>query len=166
MVRTHLTWLRDATILMNHRRRDMRVSFEMNIQPDLPTINGRIYSKEICDKMMEDIKKLGYVYLGSAMNSTKHALEMSDYSTPDLKTVAAKVEDVHYHGGKIMIDSIILDTPCGTAVKNTLNEHTTSSLTCIPAGFGSVYKDEENQIKVADDYQIISVHLIPKERQA
>lgn len=140
----------------------MQASFEMNIHPDIPTINGRIYSKEICDKMMEDIKKLGYVYLGSAMNSIKH--DLSDNSTPDLKTVAAKVEDVHYHGDKIVIESIILDTPCGTAVKNILNEHTTSSLTCTPAGFGSIYKDEENQIKVKDDYQITSVHLIPKER--
>lgn len=138
----------------------MRASFEMNIHPDLPTINGRIYSKEICDKMMEDIKNLGYISLGSPRFTESGLIDEAS-----VNSFAAKVEDVHYDGDRIMIDSIILDTPHGNMVNGFLKEHSQSSFTCTPAGFGSCHKDGDH-IKVANDYQIISVHIIPKERQA
>jgi hypothetical protein len=155
MVRTHLTWLRDATILMNHRRRDMRIEFEMNIQPDQPSINGRIYSKEICDKMMEDIKKLQYLHMGSPVFD-----DSGLFKDPDIGTFAAKVEDVRYEGSNILIDTMILDTPCGKDIKKLLEEKP-FSVCCTPAGIGSI-----NENKIANDYQITSVHIIPKERQA
>lgn len=83
----------------------MNASFYMNFEPDMPSLNGRIYSKECCDKMMEDIKnKVNLIYMGDPCNIESGKLEPLSYST-----VAAKVEDVKYDGGRILVESIILD---------------------------------------------------------
>lgn len=76
--------------------------------------------------------------------------------------MAAKVEDVKYDGGRILVESIILDTPKGNKIKSIL-ESGENPFKITTSGIGSVQKDEEGRIVVQDDYQITSVHLISGE---
>lgn len=131
----------------------MRVAFEMNIQPDQPTINGRIYSKEICEKMVKDLnEKQQYLYMGVPTfidGSIQH---------PSIEKIAGVIEHAQLDDSKIIIDSVILDTNCGKDVQSLLKVQP-FSVCCTPYGIGSINGNE-----IQDDYQITSVHLIPKER--
>lgn len=133
----------------------MRTTFEMNIQPDLPSINGRIYPKEVCEKMVKDLNnKDHYLYVGSA------DFINGEIQHPSLETVAGIVEHAQLDDSKITIDGIILDTICGKDIKKLL-EKNPFSVSVAPAGIGSV---SEN--KIQNDYEITSLHLIQKDRQA
>lgn len=84
---------------------------------DRPTANGRIYSREVVNKMIEDFQPK--INEGTALAA---ALTRSDDYSLDLQNVGAKVEELCIIGDNVVALMDTLPTPLGRTWESMVEE--------------------------------------------
>lgn len=135
-------------------------SLDCRIIADTPTINGRVYPKEVMEMMnqqiLDDIKnQTAYVHCRSNLQDTPN----------DMTFVAAQVTDSKLVEGKLDISMRLLDLPMGRIAKDLLELGTLKSAYRIsPNAFASIRRDPDtDQCIVNNDVRFHSFDILPKE---
>jgi len=114
------------------------------IQPDVPTANGRIYSKDVINEIVNktnlNILKKKPVLLYSTLGN-------------DLTNAVGVVENSRLVNDRIVIDIKLLDTTTALVVKELLSDPKTFCIT--PTSVGTV--DENNRVTSLDDVQYYNI---------
>jgi hypothetical protein len=114
---------------------------------DEPNHNGRIYTKEVVDSALENIKERGsfFVTLGPPSSYSSY------YDSPGIDRIAAKIDAIYANGDGLEIEATMLDTPCGNTLGTLLNNNVEMYFT--PSGVGKI--DAEGVVSdYKDDFHI------------
>ena len=118
---------------------------------DTPNGNGRVYSKDILQREVENYWKL--VKERRALGELDHP----DDSVINLKNASHLVTDMWWDGPALMGKVEILDTPSGKILKNLAQSGVTLGISS--RGLGSV-KEVRGQTMVEDDFQLICFDFV------
>ena len=118
---------------------------------DTPNGNGRVYSKEILQREVENYWKL--VKERRALGELDHP----DDSVINLKTASHLVTDMWWDGPALMGKVEVLDTPSGNILKQLANSGVTRGISS--RGLGSV-REVRGQPMVEDDFQLICFDFV------
>ena len=118
---------------------------------DTPNGNGRVYSKDILQREVENYWKL--VKERRALGELDHP----DDSVINLKNASHLVTDMWWDGPALMGKVEILDTPSGKILKNLAQSGVTLGISS--RGLGSV-REEKGQTMVEDDFQSICFDFV------
>ena len=116
---------------------------------DQKNLNGRIYTKEMAEKIVEQFENRDGEMFGE--------LGYPDRFEVLLTQVSHKVEEIHLdEENKAIVGTIkILDTPKGKIVKEMLGTDDYIGITCRPRGSGTVNENSE-----IEDYTLYSFDLV------
>ena len=118
---------------------------------DTPNGNGRVYSKKILQREVENYWKL--VKERRALGELDHP----DDSVINLKNASHLVTDMWWDGPALMGKVEILDTPSGKILKNLAQSGVTLGISS--RGLGSV-REERGTTMVEDDFQLICFDFV------
>jgi hypothetical protein len=118
---------------------------------DTPNGNGRIYSKGILQREVENYQKL--VKERRALGELDHP----DESVINLRNASHLVTDMWWDGPALMGKVEILDTPSGNILKQLARSGVTLGISS--RGLGSV-REEEGHAIVEDDFQLICFDFV------
>ena len=118
---------------------------------DTPNGNGRVYSKKILQREVENYWKL--VNERRALGELDHP----DDSVINLKNASHLVTDMWWDGPALMGKVEILDTPSGKILKNLAESGVTLGISS--RGLGSV-RESQGQTIVEDDFQLICFDFV------
>ena len=120
-----------------------------------PTPTNRIYSREVCEKMVEDFKarqpRSTMGTLGIPEDSLKPALsEMSH-----LVTAMRLIDNPDGVTGAVEVDVEILSTPRGKVLREVLASPGWEKIIAItPCGTGTLYSNDDGVHRVSQDYRL------------
>ena len=116
---------------------------------DQKNLNGRIYTKELAEKIVEQFENRDGEMFGE--------LGYPDRFEVLLTQVSHKVEEIHLdEENKAIVGTIkILDTPKGKIVKEMLGTDDYVGITCRPRGSGTINENSE-----IEDYTLYSFDLV------
>ena len=118
---------------------------------DTPNGNGRVYSKKILQREVENYWKL--VKERRALGELDHP----DDSVINLKNASHLVTHMWWDGSALMGKVEILDTPSGNILKQLANSGVTLGISS--RGLGSV-RESQGQTIVEDDFQLICFDFV------
>ena len=118
---------------------------------DTPNGNGRVYSKKILQREIENYWKL--VKERRALGELDHP----DDSVINLKNASHLVTDMWWDGPALMGKVEILNTPSGEILKNLAQSGVTLGISS--RGLGSV-RESQGQTIVEDDFQLICFDFV------
>ena len=118
---------------------------------DPPNGNGRVYSKKILQREIENYWKL--VKERRALGELDHP----DDSVINLKNASHLVTDMWWDGPALMGKVEVLDTPSGNILKNLAQSGVTLGISS--RGLGSV-REERGTTRVEDDFQLICFDFV------
>ena len=118
---------------------------------DTPNGNGRVYSKKILQREIENYWKL--VKERRALGELDHP----DDSVINLKNASHLVTDMWWDGPALMGKVEVLDTPSGNILKNLAQSGVTLGISS--RGLGSV-RESQGQTIVEDDFQLICFDFV------
>ena len=118
---------------------------------DTPNGNGRVYSKDILQREVENYWKL--VKERRALGELDHP----DDSVINLKNASHLVTDMWWDGNALMGKVEILDTPSGDILRRLSKSGVTLGISS--RGLGSV-KESQGQTIVEDDFQLICFDFV------
>ena len=118
---------------------------------DTPNGNGRVYSKSILQREVENYWKL--VKERRALGELDHP----DDSVINLKNASHLVTDMWWDGPALMGKVEILDTPSGKILRNLAESGVTLGISS--RGLGSV-REERGRVMVEDDFQLICFDFV------
>jgi hypothetical protein len=118
---------------------------------DTPNGNGRVYSKRVLQREIENYWKL--VKERRALGELDHP----DDSVINLKNASHLVTDMWWDGPALMGKVEILDTPSGKILRNLAESGVTLGISS--RGLGSVM-EERGRIMVEDDFQLICFDFV------
>ena len=118
---------------------------------DTPNGNGRVYSKKVLQREIENYWKL--VKERRALGELDHP----DDSVINLKNASHLVTDMWWDGPALMGKVEILDTPSGKISRNLAESGVTLGISS--RGLGSV-REERGRIMVEDDFQLICFDFV------
>ena len=118
---------------------------------DTPNGNGRVYSKQILQREVENYWKL--VKERRALGELDHP----DDSVINLKNASHLVTDMWWDNEALMGKVEILDTPSGNILKQLANSGVTLGISS--RGLGSV-RESQGQTIVEDDFQLICFDFV------
>ena len=118
---------------------------------DTPNGNGRVYSKKILQREVENYWKL--VKERRALGELDHP----DDSVINLKNASHLVKDMWWDDEALMGKVEVLDTPSGNILKNLAQSGVTLGISS--RGLGSV-REERGTIMVEDDFQLICFDFV------
>ena len=118
---------------------------------DTPNGNGRVYSKKVLQREIENYWKL--VKERRALGELDHP----DDSVINLKNASHLVTDMWWDGPALMGKVEILDTPSGKILRNLAESGVTLGISS--RGPGSV-REERGRIMVEDDFQLICFDFV------
>jgi hypothetical protein len=127
------------------------------IAPGQPNMNGRIYSAEILQKMVEQVqKKISYgVFFGRLGVSSDPKIRMKDAA---FRITQAQIDK---KDGHVSVNCEILNTEKGVELEKMLEAQGTSPFEVIPCGVGSVSQRDGFTV-IGEDYRIASFDIEPK----
>ena len=118
---------------------------------DTPNGNGRVYSKRVLQREIENYWKL--VKERRALGELDHP----DDSVINLKNASHLVTDMWWDGPALMGKVEILDTPSGKILRNLAESGVTLGISS--RGLGSV-REERGRVMVEDDFQLICFDFV------
>ena len=118
---------------------------------DTPNGNGRVYSKKVLQREIENYWKL--VKERRALGELDHP----DDSVINLKNASHLVTDMWWDGPALMGKVEILDTPSGKILRNLAESGVTLGISS--RGLGYV-REERGRIMVEDDFQLICFDFV------
>ena len=118
---------------------------------DTPNGNGRVYSKKVLQREIENYWKL--VKERRALGELDHP----DDSVINLKNASHLVTDMWWDGPALMGKVEILDTPSSKILRNLAESGVTLGISS--RGLGSV-REERGRIMVEDDFQLICFDFV------
>jgi len=118
---------------------------------DTPNGNGRVYSKRVLQREVENYWKL--VKERRALGELDHP----DDSVINLKNASHLVTDMWWDGPALMGKVEILDTPSGQILKQLANSGVTLGISS--RGLGTV-KESAGSLMVEDDFQLICFDFV------
>ena len=118
---------------------------------DTPNGNGRVYSKKVLQREIENYWKL--VKERRALGELDHP----DDSVINLKNASHLVTDMGWDGPALMGKVEILDTPSGKILRNLAESGVTLGISS--RGLGSV-REERGRVMVEDDFQLICFDFV------
>ena len=118
---------------------------------DTPNGNGRVYSKKVLQREIENYWKL--VKERRALGELDHP----DDSVINLKNASHLVTDMWWDGPALMGKVEILDTPSGKILRNLAESGVTLGISS--RGLGSV-REERGRSMVEDDFQLICFDFV------
>ena len=131
-------------------------------QLDIPNKNGRIYSKEVIQKALENAKEKleSGEMLGELCIPNDPNIISGDASPPvNLAAVSHVVKRMWIEDGNLMGEVKILDTPNGKILKHMLeHDELRNSVAFRPSGFGKI--DENGFVS---DYEFRSISVMPSD---
>ena len=124
---------------------------------DTPNKNGRVYPHEEVEKALIDYQKL--IEEKKALGIMGYD-DDQHYAGVDLSKASHIVKSANLQGNNLMVEIETLTTTSGLAAMALLNERTETPLWVLrPRGLGEVNKD-----KKVENYQLISIDLIPADQ--
>lgn len=126
------------------------------IEPGKPNMNGRIYSAEVLQGMVDQIrKKLNYgIFFGRLGTSPNPKIRMRDASH---RVFAARIEK----DGHISADCETLNTEKGLLLEEMIEKQGLDAFEIIPCGIGSTTRIDGKTV-IGDDYRLASLDIDPK----
>ena len=118
---------------------------------DKPTLNNRIYPKEIMEKAIKEYKEK-YVDTGRAV--VCYGLNYDNYMEPSLHNACGLVESIKLDGDDVNIELKYLDT---LAAKTVLTLHK-DDVTWTPVGVGKLVGN------LVTEFELISIAVVPNEK--
>lgn len=100
------------------------------IECDTPTVNGRVYTKEVLQKSLDENKNL----FGYMVPETSASCSMNN--------IAFALKDYYWENNSLYGKFEVLNTPCGRVLDSLIND-TKEPLDISPVGFGMVNSDNE-----------------------
>ena len=132
----------------------MKKQFVIYPQPDIPTINGRIYPKGIYEKAIHEYLEK-QVKTGRAVCST--TVDKSNPYVVHLNTASLMIDDLKKKNDIHIASIRILETPEGKILKILLDAGAVDSL--MMNGVGSLNETKDGVMEVGEDYKLISFSL-------
>lgn len=105
------------------------------IQLNVPTINGRVYSKETLDKIVEQTNRKaasGHCFLVTNVERTSASISLAE--------VVGRINVASLFDGQMLIDVELLDTPKGLPIR-ALPQEAVEKLTVFPIMYGTTKPD-------------------------
>lgn len=130
----------------------VRVSLQSHgLQAGVPTLNGNVYSREVIERMVDDInaRSSSRSFFGT-IGSWPDAGCVGVLDASHLVLGARLSED-----GRLTLDVEVLDTPKGKMLKDMLSDM--SRVDILPHGYGSVSCGS-----VGTDYKLVSFDIAEK----
>lgn len=127
------------------------------IAPNKPNMNGRVYSDEILQKMVEQIqKKISYgVFFGRLGFSSDAKIRMRDAA---FRVTQAQIDK---KDGHLSVNCEILNTEKGVELEKMLEAQGTGPFEVIPCGIGSVSQRDGFTV-IGEDYRLASLDVEPR----
>lgn len=122
------------------------------MQCGTPNVNGRIYTKEVMEKCVEEYKNNGEMF-GELSRSDDVAT--LDRMTVNLEHVSHKFNDLYFEGDNLIGEGEIFETPQGKMVSAIGLENFGTEIVGMTSGI-----NDNGEVK---DFILTHIDLIPKE---
>jgi hypothetical protein len=143
----------------------MKFKDELIIKADVLTKNNTLYSKEVCEKIVEQINERKCIGVCGSVNLLP---EYSKNALPEvnLRMVSIKVDNAKMKDDEVLADITVLEgTPQGDMLKSMIEMMGKDAFIFRPQALVS-YKDEEGPIKEIDSFKLVSINVLPKEQDS